>query len=155
MDDSIADLLSNYHELNASVVDELLEEPSALEFMRYVARNRPFVVRNAASEWTAVRQWSATYLRDAMQNSLVQVATTPSGWVSISIALDIRGAANVDSNADAVVEQEDGRLLFVEPYEHSEPFVEFLEYIQQDARQPVQEQSRAVKYAQTRRRALS
>ena len=86
MGDPIADLISMYHELNAAVVDELAEEPSGLEFMRYVARNRPFVVRGAASGWTAVRQWNATHLREAMQDSQVQAAITPCGWVSRAIS---------------------------------------------------------------------
>ena len=53
--------------------------------------------------------------------------------------------SNMCSNADAVVEQQNGLLLFVEPYERHEPFVEFLDYIQADSRRT------NVKYAQTRK----
>lgn len=77
--DPIADLISNYHELNATVVDELYEEPSALEFMRYVARNRPFLVRGGAKSWKACETWDATYLAEVMKDEDVQVAVTPYG----------------------------------------------------------------------------
>ena len=55
------------------------------------------------------------------------------------------------SNADAVVEQENGILIFVEPYERSEPFVDFLDYVQQEGEHSLShERPRLVKYAQTR-----
>ena len=54
-------------------------------------------------------------------------------------------------NADAVVQQENGLLLFVEPWETLEPFSEFLDYIQQDSRSSEGYNApRNVKYAQTR-----
>jgi jumonji domain-containing protein 7 len=77
--DPLADLITTYHELNATVVDEFHEEPSALEFMRYVAKNRPFVVRGGAKSWDACEKWNATYLADVMKNAEVQVAVTPYG----------------------------------------------------------------------------
>ncbi|KAJ2974605.1 hypothetical protein NUW58_g8607 [Xylaria curta] len=43
---SIVELLTTYNELNSSRIEELNEEPSPLEFMRYVARNIP--LRGAA-----------------------------------------------------------------------------------------------------------
>ncbi|KAK3711966.1 hypothetical protein LTR37_009278 [Vermiconidia calcicola] len=132
MEHAIAAAIESYHELNAAVVDELKEDPSPLEFMRYVARNRPFVVRRAAAEWDAVKKWDAVYLRQVMGNSPVNVAVTPLG------------------NADAVVEQENGILIFVEPYERSEPFVDFLDYVQQEGEHSLShERPRLVKYAQT------
>lgn len=79
MTDPIANLINTYHDLNAAVIDEVLEEPSPLEFMRYVARNRPFVVRGAASEWSAMEKWDAEYLRQAMEGECVKVAVTPLG----------------------------------------------------------------------------
>ena len=79
MADPLVNLINAYHELNAAVVDELTEDPSPLEFMRYVARNRPFVVRGAASEWDAVRKWDAEYLRQAIDGESVNVAVTPLG----------------------------------------------------------------------------
>lgn len=71
--------MTNYHELNAALVDELPEAPSALEFMRYVAINRPFVVRGAAAEWDAVKKWNASYLREIMKGQRVNVAVTQDG----------------------------------------------------------------------------
>lgn len=79
MDHALADAINTYHELNASVVDEMLEEPSPLEFMRYVARNRPFVARRVASSWSAVQKWSADYLLYVMGDDEVNVAVTPLG----------------------------------------------------------------------------
>lgn len=79
LDSAIRDLIINYHELNATVIDELYEEPSALEFMQYVARNRPFVVRRGAEDWTAVQKWDSHYLLSVLGDSLVNVAITPFG----------------------------------------------------------------------------
>lgn len=79
MDKAILNLLQTYNELNAAVIDEFNEEPSALEFMRYVAKNRPFIVRGMANEWKATRKWDATNLRQTMSEKEVKVAVTPHG----------------------------------------------------------------------------
>jgi hypothetical protein len=79
MEAAIISAINTYHELNPPVVDELHEEPSPLEFMRYVARNRPFVVRRAATEWKAFKAWDAKYLREAMAGECVNVSITPLG----------------------------------------------------------------------------
>lgn len=79
MEAAITSAISTYHELNPSVIEELDEEPSPLEFMRFVARNRPFIVRKAANDWPAVRKWDAEYLEDAMEGESVNVAVTPYG----------------------------------------------------------------------------
>ena len=76
------DLILSYHDLNGTVIDELSEEPSPLEFMRYVGKNRPFVVRGGVSYWPAIRQWTVKYLRDIMNDQLVKVAITPHGLVA-------------------------------------------------------------------------
>ena len=76
--DPVAELISTWNELNSSAVDEVGGEPSPLEFMRYVARNTPFVVRGAASGWEAVRKWNSDHLVRAMQGT-VNVAVTPMG----------------------------------------------------------------------------
>lgn len=73
------ELIETYHELNASVCDELKEEPSALEFMQYVARNRPFVIRKGAEDWPAVQKWDSHYLLSVIGDSAVSVAITPFG----------------------------------------------------------------------------
>jgi jumonji domain-containing protein 7 len=75
----IPELISGYHELNSNSIDELPEEPSALEFMRYVARNRPLVVRKGARDWNACQKWNAEYLKRVMAGQMVNVAITPLG----------------------------------------------------------------------------
>ncbi|KAK1070176.1 hypothetical protein LTR74_004328 [Friedmanniomyces endolithicus] len=130
MADPLTNLIGTYHELNAAVVDELDEQPSALEFMRHVAANRPFVVRRAIRDWPAFRKWDANYLRQLIGKEEVKVAITPLG------------------NADAVIEsKEDDSLVFVEPYEVFEPFGEFLDSIQRSSSSTTEVGH--VKYAQT------
>nr|POF13783.1 jmjc domain-containing protein 7 [Quercus suber] len=113
-DDPIASLLESYHSLNAAVVDELDSEPSALEFMRHVAANRPFVARGAAADWAAVRKWDAAYLKEKMTGEDVRIAVTPFG------------------NADAIVEAEGRVPIFVEPWEMMEPFSDFFDALVQE-----------------------
>jgi jumonji domain-containing protein 7 len=79
LDSAVRELITTYDELNSSLVDELYEEPSALEFMQYVARNRPFVVRKGAEDWTAVQKWDSHYLLNVLGDSPVNVAITPFG----------------------------------------------------------------------------
>ena len=79
MEDAIANFINTYHDFNPGSVDELPEPPSALEFMRYVATNRPFVARQGAGEWNAVKKWNADYLREVIGEQSVNVATTPLG----------------------------------------------------------------------------
>ncbi|EFX06012.1 phospholipase a2 [Grosmannia clavigera kw1407] len=155
--DPLAELISSYFELNGSAIDELLDpdedvdgsiyadqqpylghgpgpgpgaEPSPLEFMRYVARNTPFVARGAASLWPAVTTWSASFLRDALASHSVNVAVTPRG------------------NADAPTPGPSGALVFAKPWEESQPFPDFLDYVMRQEKgelDPVAE----VRYAQT------
>lgn len=54
------------------------------------------------------------------------------------------------SNADAVVADGHGRLLFVEPYEVIEPFDAFLSYVQNDISTREGARTGNVRYAQTR-----
>ena len=72
-------LLTTYHDLNTQRIDELLDEPSPLEFMRYVAKNIPFVVRGVAREWPATQKWNADYLKRRMEKLHVTIAVTPYG----------------------------------------------------------------------------
>jgi len=93
--DSISELITCFNDINGNLIDELHEEPSPLEFMRYVARNAPFVVRGGASSWEAVRVWNASYLERTLANHTVNVAVTPNGCVpgsasSASTAASIR-----------------------------------------------------------------
>jgi jumonji domain-containing protein 7 len=79
--DPIATLLTTYNELNGPSIDILPAEPSALEFMRYVCLNRPFVVRGAAQEWRATQTWNTQTLKAALEGASVNVAVTPFGYV--------------------------------------------------------------------------
>lgn len=85
--DPIVELLTTYNELNSPVVEVLQEEPSPLEFMRFVAQNTPFVVRSGASGWRASKLWSAAYLKDFLKTQTVNVAVTPKGSVQVSLCL--------------------------------------------------------------------
>ena len=78
----VEDLISSYHDLNSDVVSEIEAEPSALEFMRYVAKNRPFVVRKGITHWKALQYWNADYLIKKMKNETIKVAITPYGLVA-------------------------------------------------------------------------
>jgi len=70
----LLDLIIQYHELNVSQVDEVLGEPSPLDFMRYVSKNRPFIAKKAARNWIACKKWNAEYLLKAMEGQIVNVA---------------------------------------------------------------------------------
>ena len=72
-------LLTTYGELNGSAIEELDCEPSPLEFMQYVARNTPFVVRGGASSWRAFQEWDKDYLVSSLTGQSVNVAVTPHG----------------------------------------------------------------------------
>lgn len=80
--DPIAELITTYHELNSSAISEVSDSISALEFMRYVARNRPFVVRGGASDWEATQTWNVSRLKELLKGQSVNVAVTPKGYVS-------------------------------------------------------------------------
>lgn len=111
------DLINSYHDLNPSTIDVLSYEPSPFEYMRYVARNRPFVIKNGAKDWKARKRWNATYLEDVMSGQNVNVALTPHG------------------NADSVLSLSPGNQIFVKPHETSEPFPDVLHAIQRQEQQ--------------------
>ncbi|RKP28077.1 cupin-like domain-containing protein, partial [Syncephalis pseudoplumigaleata] len=82
------------------------QPPTPLEFHRYVAANRPVLIRNAMHHWPAFDRWQRdSYLVSALgATTSVTVAATPNGY------------------ADAVV---DGHW-FAEPAERSMPFGDFI-----------------------------
>lgn len=82
--DAVAELIKTYNELNSPYITELDEEPSPLEFMRFVARNTPFVIRGGAAEWKATQTWSAQFLEKHLEGETVNVAVTPLGYASLS-----------------------------------------------------------------------
>ncbi|KAI5848980.1 cupin-like domain-containing protein [Tricharina praecox] len=127
---SLIEVLSAYHELNSSGVEERSGEPTPLEFSRGVRQNFPVVFRGAVSHWKAVTNWRAAYLRDTMGSESIAVAETPLG--------------NADS---AVVREEDGKRYFVKPHERQMPFGEFLDDLQ--AKVTSESESAMVRYAQS------
>ncbi|CAK7223136.1 hypothetical protein SEUCBS140593_005135 [Sporothrix eucalyptigena] len=131
--DPIAELLTSYFELNGNIIDELDDdgtEPSPLEFMRYVARNTPFVVRRGAASWPAVQTWSMSFLRKALAEHIVNVAVTPNGY------------------ADAPTIGPDGEVIFAKPWEEDQAFPEFLDYVVQQEKGQL-DASAETRYAQT------
>jgi len=143
---AIEALLTSYHELNISSVDELTEVPSPLEFMRYVARNIPFVVRRGVSHWPAML-WNIKSLKEVMEDTTIEVAITPSGSVDARLLFEAR--LMYLSNADAVVDNpDDGSAYVATPLKVDEPFSDFLDHL--SAQESGKIASSPVKYAQTR-----
>ncbi|KAL8660520.1 MAG: hypothetical protein Q9202_006475 [Teloschistes flavicans] len=131
-EEALVELISAYHELNGNYVDELEQPPSPLDFLQYVARNRPFVVRKAAVTWPAVSLWSSDYLAAVMKDSTVKVAITPSGSEAQPVNLLISRELNIDGfrNADSAVwNPVDGKLNFAKPLEIDEKFEDFLSHV--------------------------
>ncbi|KAI9683151.1 MAG: hypothetical protein M1829_005942 [Trizodia sp. TS-e1964] len=149
---AIAELITSYSELNSTTIDEFTEAPSALEFMRYVARNRPFVVRSGAAHWAATRLWTAEYLEEAMADQRVNVAVTPHGFAPPQLyyapCTSLTGL-KISSNADSVVTGADGALVFVRPLEQEELFRDFFYYVRNQELGCGGDVLDLVKYAQT------
>ncbi|GAM89062.1 hypothetical protein ANO11243_070960 [Dothideomycetidae sp. 11243] len=125
---ALQSLIENYHEFNGTHVDVLEAQPTPLEFMRYVARNKPLIIRRGARHWSAVQKWSAEYLVKIMGNTPVNVALTPNGL------------------ADAVAVDAWNKEVFAEPLEQDEPFSDVLTYITARGRGEI---TGPVKYCQT------
>ena len=100
MDDSdptnaaLHQLLSTFNDLNGAVIEELTDEPSPLDFMRFVSRNTPFVVRGAASTWKASQEWNSAYLISALRGQFVNVAVTPFGCVLSNVENSMQPASS-------------------------------------------------------------
>lgn len=77
---ALRELITTFNDLNADFIHEFDEEPSPLEFMRFVSCNTPFVVRRGASSWAASQQWSPEYLKSVLSGQTVNVAVTPCGY---------------------------------------------------------------------------
>ncbi|KAH6625470.1 cupin-like domain-containing protein [Boeremia exigua] len=133
LDDAVRDLITTYHDLNPSTIDTLYSDPSPLEFMRYVARNRPFVIKNSAADWKARQHWTAAYLKRAMAGHSVNVSLTPHG------------------NADSVVSLPGGGHVFAKPHEATEDFAAVIDAISAQGLQSTTETPapRHIRYAQT------
>ncbi|KAH6606315.1 phospholipase [Trichoderma cornu-damae] len=133
LDRSLENLIGTFNELNASNVEELHSEPSPLEFMRYVARNTPFVIRGGASHWRATQKWNAAYLKSALEGQFVNVAVTPFG------------------NADApTFSPQHGATVIAKPHEEVQQFGDFFSYVTRQETDPEFPTDSEVRYAQTR-----
>lgn len=130
--EALRELITSYNDLNSAKIDELHQEPSPLEFMRYVSRNTPFVIRGGAN-WKAHQQWSPEYLKEALRGQTVNVAVTPSG------------------NADApTFSPAHGETIIAKPCEEEQPFDEFLSYVICQETDTTFPKEAEVRYAQTR-----
>jgi jumonji domain-containing protein 7 len=126
------ELLDNYHDINSQSVTELLLEPTPLEFMRFVSRNQPFIVRNNSNPtWRRIcKTWTPSYLSQKLFNTNVTVALTPKG------------------NADAVVQlPNNGGSIFCKPHEIHESFSHALAQIISQETQ--QDYASATRYIQS------
>lgn len=130
--EALRELLTTYNELNGAIIDELHHEPSPIEFMRYVSRNTPFVVRGGAS-WQAHQRWSPEYLKEELRGQKVNVAVTPLG------------------NADApTFSPAHDKTVIAKPHEEEQSFDEFLDYVIRQELDPAFPGQAEVRYAQTR-----
>ena len=113
--EATAHMLTTYHELNGGI-HVLYEEPSPLDFMRYVTKNRPLLVRRGCSKWLAVRRWNVDYLGKLIQDTPIKIAITPYGlvqWKRIGADTYI-----CYSNADSATRSPvDSLTYFVKPFE--------------------------------------
>ncbi|KAH0493724.1 hypothetical protein TgHK011_000377 [Trichoderma gracile] len=128
----LENLINTFNELNPSTVEEVFSEPSPLEFMRYVARNTPFVIRGGASSWKATKKWNSAYLRAVLEGQSVNVAVTPFG------------------NADApTFSPQHNATVIAKPHEEAQQFGDFFTYIVQQETDPAFPLDSEVRYAQT------
>ncbi|RDA84682.1 hypothetical protein CP532_3519 [Ophiocordyceps camponoti-leonardi (nom. inval.)] len=132
MQSALEELISTYNELNPPFVEELDSEPSPLEFMRFVSRSSPFVVRGGASSWRATSKWNSAYLRQTLAGQAVNVAVTPKG--------------NADSPTICPALNE---TVLAKPHEELQPFDQFLAYAIQQETDPAFPSKSEVRYAQT------
>ncbi|GAA5869855.1 hypothetical protein JCM1840_007655 [Sporobolomyces johnsonii] len=74
-------LVKDYQSLNASTCAELSHTPSPLEFHRFVATNRPVVLRGQGKRdrVRALERWSDRYLEEKMAGKEVAISVSPDG----------------------------------------------------------------------------
>jgi len=112
--------VQTYQEYNSSTCTELFSTPSALEFHRYVASNRPLVIRGQGfrDQVPALDRWADDYLIEKMEEREVDISLDPTGC-ALSLFFTLKTPSEVlirlylsptNRNADSIV---DGH--FVEP----------------------------------------
>lgn len=78
---SLHRLIKDYQQLNPRSILALDHTPSPLEFHRFVADNRPLVVRGEGRrrQLPALDKWTDEYLIERMAGLTVEVAVSPEG----------------------------------------------------------------------------
>ncbi|KAF9112476.1 JmjC domain-containing protein 7 [Mortierella sp. AM989] len=125
LEEEICSLITEAQEFNLSTI-ERIEIPTALEFHRYIAANRPVIITLPPSAttvhepsfsrasltipekqwaWPAFTKWTNEYLAKALGQKDITIACTPTGW------------------ADAVVDDK----YFAMPCEKKMSFEQFLD----------------------------
>jgi len=59
---------------------DIIEKPTPLQFYKYVAANKPVIIKGLLQDWLALNKWSKEYLIAKMKDQLVTVAITPDGY---------------------------------------------------------------------------
>lgn len=67
--------------MNPGHVEEIQHSPKAIEFARFVQRNRPVVFRGAGFDMQipALEKWNEAYLREILGDTELKIAATPEG----------------------------------------------------------------------------
>jgi jumonji domain-containing protein 7 len=125
-------LIKTYHDYNPSSITQFARSPTALEFMRFVSCNQPFIIRRNLERTPfddLTKIWTPEYLGERMRGERVQVAITPHG------------------NADSIVQLPHGGSVFAKPYEVTEPFDQALREIHRQEK--LKDSACATRYLQT------
>ena len=76
------ELMSNLFHIAEPVeqCQELDHIPSVSEFFQdYLFHSRPLVIRGGAADWTAMKKWTTSYLREKYGDKVVHIKLTPDG----------------------------------------------------------------------------
>lgn len=81
MEKALQVLMRDYDSLNSSQVSELHSTPTPVEFSRFVAANRPVVIRGQGQREgiVALEKWTDQYLVNKLQGKKVAIAVSPDG----------------------------------------------------------------------------
>ncbi|GAA6063950.1 hypothetical protein JCM10212_004905 [Sporobolomyces blumeae] len=122
-----------YQDFNASACAELTSTPSPLAFHRFVAANRPVVIRGQGQrdQIRALDRWTDDYLVRMMEEKEVAISVDPTG------------------NADSIVNGH-----FVEPATVDMPLSQLFEHLKDESRSDARSE-RPVYYLQTQNGNLS
>jgi jumonji domain-containing protein 7 len=95
---------------------DVLEQPSALDFMRQaVCCYRPVILRGLMRDWPAMQRWNMDYLEEKMNGVPITVNLTPDGLA------DAVKSVVLPTEEDEDIEKQ----VFTYPYERSMSFAAF------------------------------